>query len=84
MHGGVRWGLWALFTCTLLLKPPTTQIARAEQRGQIYTALAAAECVKSEKSAARAEKIQFLINMKGINVVRVIIHSPLVLERTWV
>lgn len=68
MLGGVCWGLWPPFTCTLLLKHPTTQISQAKQCRQIYTDPATAERVKPEKSAA--EKIQFLIKMKGMMLFR--------------
>lgn len=70
MHGGVCWALWPPLTCTLLLKHPTTQISQAKQHRQIYGHLAAAKCVKSENSVARAEKIQFLTKMKGMMLFR--------------
>lgn len=70
MHSEVCWGLWPPLACALLPKHPTTQISQAKQCRQIYTDPAAAERVKSEKSVARAEKIQFSIKMKGMMLFR--------------
>lgn len=53
-------------TRTLLLKRLTTQISQVKQHRHIYIDPAAAEHVKSEKPVARAEKIQFLMKVKGM------------------